>query len=191
MRNNAWQFSSRFSSFFNELVKSHGFRWQWPIWYRDISDLALPARERCVELCYNLVDAGFIVDVPDNLVQDVIDCNFEPECRRWIKRVTKGSHKDWFAIVYPYGDSFYQESRKLTGSEYSKPHVVVPKEHYDEILDFADIHGFKLTKAALELVELAKQQEDDILIVELKPRRKRQRKRQEQTEKIPADLLDL
>ena len=175
---------------FNTLVKKHGFHWQRPLWIRDVSGLALPARERCIELCYNLIDAGFIVDVPDDLVQDVVDCSFEPEQKRWIKRITTDTlHKDWFAIVYPYGDDFYKESRRITGSEYSKPRVVVPKEHYDEVLDFADIHGFKLSKAALKLVELAKSEQDNILVVNLKPRKKRERKQDDNNE-ILDDLLD-
>jgi len=175
---------------FNALVKKHGFYWQWPLWIRDVSGLALPARERCVELCYNLIDVGFIVDIPDDLVQDVVDCNFEPEQKRWIKRKTKSAtHLDWFVITWPYGDSFYDESKRITGSEYSKPYVVVPKEHYDEVLDFANIHGFKLSKAALELVELAKSEQDNILVVNLKPRKKRERKQDDNNE-ILDDLLD-
>ena len=173
---------------FNTLVKKHSFHWQWPLWIRTISGLALPARERCVELCYNLIDAGFIVDVPDDLVQDVIDCNFEPEQKRWIKRRNDGIYQDWFVVCWPWGDSFYDEAKRITGSEYSKPFVVVPKEHYDEVLDFADIHGFKLSKAALELVELAKSEQDNILVVSLKPRKKRERKLDD--DKIPDDLLD-
>lgn len=173
---------------FNEIVKNHGFRWQWPVWYRDVTGLALPARERCTELCYNLIDAGFIVDVPDGLVQDVIDSNFEPEQKHWIKRIVKGERKDWFCVCWPYGDSFYDQARRITGSEYHKPFVAVPKEHYAEVVDFAQIHGFKLTDAALELVELAKSQEDSILVVELKPRQRAIE--QEDMDKIPDDLLD-
>lgn len=176
---------------FNEIVKTHGFRWSWPIWYRNVSSLALPARERCIELCYNLIDAGFIVDCPGDLVQDVIDANFKSEQKHWVKRMTSGTHKDWFAIVWPYGASFYDQAKRITGSEYSKPVVVVPKEHYADVLDFADIHGFKLTDAALKLVELAKQQEDDILIVDLKPIRQSETPKQPHSDKIPDDLLDI
>ena len=175
---------------FNELVKSHGFRWSWPIWYRDVTRLALSAKERCVELCYNLIDAGFIVDCPDSLVQDIVNANFEPEQKLWIKRRTSGKHKNWFVICWPYGDDFYKEARRLTGSEYSKPFVVVPKEHYADVLDFANIHGFKLTDAALQLVELAKQQEDNILVVDLKQREKPKSK-QDGGGGIPRELLDI
>lgn len=174
---------------FNSMVKNHGFAWSRPYWIREVSGLSLPARERCIELCYHLVDAGFVVDAPDELVNDIVNANFEPEQKRWIKRMTSGDYQDWFAICYPYGDDFYNESRRITGSEYCKPRVVVPKEQYAEILDFAEIHGFKLTPAAIELVEIAKLQEDDILIVSLKPIREKQ-KEIEATDRIPDELLD-
>lgn len=68
-------------------------------------------------------------------------------------------------------------AKRLKGSRYAPPYVVVPPEHYEEVLDFAQVYGFQLSKGAQDVAESAKARRDAALTakVERVPRRKKLR----------------
>lgn len=137
---------------FGKIVKSFGCIWQRPYWEREIGNLAGDPTERMIELGHKLLSAGFNVAVESEAMQDVIvSGTFSPEITRWVLVVKSGDHVNWFALKWSKRDDLYDEATKLTGARYAPPYVVVPPEHYDQVLDFADVHRMEVSNAAKEL----------------------------------------
>lgn len=137
---------------FGKIVKAFGCIWQRPYWEREIGNLAGDPTERMVELGHKLLSAGFNVAVESEAMQDAIVLGvFSPEITRWVLVVKSGEHVNWFALKWSKRDDLYDETTKLTGARYAPPYVVVPPEHYDQVLDFADVHRMEVSNAAKEL----------------------------------------
>lgn len=80
--------------------------------------------------------------------------SYEKEIRRWVQVVAKGEYKGWFLLGWRYSEDCYEAAKKITASKYDKPHVVVPQEHYDQVMDFAQRYGFYISPAAAKLAQL-------------------------------------
>jgi hypothetical protein len=138
---------------FREIVKSLGYEWT-GCWERKIDKFNGPAEDRAAELGNKLLNAGFPIMIYDSIVrQNAIEGKFELECTRWIYR-TKGEHEGKFAINWKErSDRIYNTARKLPGSKYDSPSVIVRVEHYREVEDFAKLFGFKFSEAAIQAIE--------------------------------------
>lgn len=142
---------------FREAIKGIGFHWTGGCWQNRHALLATTSRAKAAEAGAVLLAAGFVVRVPNPDVRaDIVAGNVQHENTRVVSRRVGGDYNGWFALVWTRKDGdFYDKAKRLPGAKYSKPAVVVRSEHFEEVLDFAEIHGFSLSPGAKELVETA------------------------------------
>lgn len=161
-------FPEKRDDFWQLIKKELGFTWSGDRWRRWLNQVksGRPA-DRLAETGNRLLVAGFIIRIHDDAArQAAIDGNFQPEQLRWIMTRISGQYQGWFAIDWPRDEDFYQAARKITGSKYSKPNVVVPAEHFEQVLDFAETHGFSISHGAAELAESARRSKAASLVAE-------------------------
>lgn len=154
---------------FREIVHALGYHWEYPHWHREIGKHAGDPLDRAAELGARLLASGFCVEFDnDDAQQRCLDRSYEPECTRWIYIVASetSEYSGWFYLKWRYDDDLYHATRRLTGSKYCKPGTVVPPEHFAEVVDFAEVHGFQFTESALELVEQARASCESALVVD-------------------------
>jgi hypothetical protein len=84
---------------------------------------------------------------------------------------TAGENAGWFSISWPKDEDFYKAAKKLPGSRYSKPDVVAPPEQFEQILDFAEMYGFKLSPGAQEAADAARKVKDAALTAKVEETR--------------------
>jgi hypothetical protein len=142
-------------------------RWQrriQPVFHGSLDD-------RAAELGSELLLSGFVVDFPDDsLAQRAIAAEYVPEQRLWVKKLIDGPYRGWFSIHWPRSADYYQQARRLPGSRYSKPHVVVPTDAFADVLDFAEQHGFSLSPGAGRLVDEARARYEASVLAVSSPR---------------------
>lgn len=142
---------------FRLIVKELGYEWQRPVWAREITKTTGAAVDRAAELGNKLLNAGFPICIIDNEArQKAIDGTYEPECKRWVYLRAKGDYEGWFALKWTDNSDLYDKARKLPGSKWSRPCVVVKTEHFAEVQDFAELYCFRFTEAATGALEKAK-----------------------------------
>lgn len=154
---------------FRQLVRyTLGYSWTETRWRRKLSTTNGTPEDRACELGNRLLGAGFIIRLFDeDLRGRAISGAFEPECRLWIYRRTTGKYTGWFAILWPRdGRNYYDAARKLPGSRYDKPFVVVPAAQFEQVLDFAEMFQFRLTEAAERIAEQARQTKQAALVAQ-------------------------
>lgn len=159
-------FYSEYKIEFRDIAKNLSFDWykadryidrcqQRSIIYRNGN-----LEDRLIEICYKLLESGFIIDLPENyshLVDKILSCEYEQEQTRWIIARTLGDYTGWLAINYNRRiENYYHQARLLPNSRYDKPYVVIKSIYYDQILDFAQLYKFSITQKALEILEQAK-----------------------------------
>jgi len=179
-----------------QLVKSHGFSWH-PVWKRKIDKFSGPIEDRAVEIGHLLLDAGFPIIIYDQELRErAIKGEYEPEITRWVAEKTTGQYAGWFSISWRRKkEDYYKQARRLDGSKWSSPSVVVPVESYKEVLDFAEIQDFTLSPGAKGLVEKAQEAEKNITVADvvkkLAPKKKSRKKIEVPTNvEIDNDLKD-
>lgn len=158
---------------FRQIAWDLRFRWNEVAMRRErkITAQTGTAEDRLIEAAYKLLGAGFIVDVPDGIdAERVGRGEYVDEHTRWVMARTTGKYTGWFSISWAYGEEYYQRARKLPGSRYSKPNVVVPSEYFEEVGDFAALYDFRLSSGAQKLLEQAKAKRLQAVRVELQPR---------------------
>lgn len=157
----------RKNDIFNKVVKALGFQWDFANvrWVKNITEKTGSAYDRATELAVKLLAEGIPVEVNDvKLRKKIENQDYEPECFRWIDvRETGGTL--YFELSFPYGTNCYDESRKIKGSKYDSTTktVLIPKNQYLALLDFARVHQFQFTKNAKILLSLLKKREKEIL----------------------------
>lgn len=140
---------------FIDVVKSLGYKWDGSKWYRNISEITGLNKDRAAELGNKLLNAGFPVIIYDpQIAGNAVKGVYEQECKRWIYR----NDKDSLIIAwheYENIEGLYDRARSLPGSKWDreKKGVVVRVEHYKEIIDFAELEGFKFTEKAMAFIE--------------------------------------
>lgn len=154
---------------FRKLVKSFGYSWDGELWYKNI-----PKPVDCAaELGYHLLVAKFWIQIPSIEVKElIINEQFEKEHRRKIMLRTSGTYINWFVLHWSYGDDFYKFARRITGSRYNKPYVIVPLESYDEIEDFAEKYDFYISPAAQRAISEARELFDNVLTLNIVEKKK-------------------
>ncbi|MEB3103105.1 hypothetical protein [Ferviditalea candida] len=141
--------------------------WERGRWVRKIHPTNGTVEDRAAEIGHRLLDKGFIIHIENESIREkAISGQYEQECIKWIMMRTKGEYEGWFTIEWDRGvDDFYSAARRITGSKWNKPYVVVPARHFDEVMDFAGKYGFQLSKGAQELIEKAHAERAAELIV--------------------------
>lgn len=152
---------------FIELVKSLGYKWDGASWYLDVNKFNGSVEDRAIELGNKLLIEGFHIFIYDNIVrQKAIDGKYEQECKKWIGVRADGEHEGKLSIIFKErNDRIYNASRTLPSSVYSNPSVVVNPKHYKEVVDFAEVYGFKFTDKAKEVIKRQEELEREVLIV--------------------------
>lgn len=137
---------------FIAIVKKLGFTWSGSVWKLELTETTGTYIDRAGELGNILLQNGFTICLYDNEArQKAIDGTYEPECKRWIYRRTDTNK---FAIKWNRGEpeSIYNNAKKLPGATWSNGSMLVNVANYVEVLDFADVYGFKMTSKAQTLM---------------------------------------
>lgn len=156
---------------FWQIIKP-GLRFEWAgrHWRRPIPVTAGPIQDRAAEVGHRLLAAGFIVRIYDPAIRaSAVAGDFEPERTRWVQRHASGA----FFIRWGKDEDFYQAARKLPRSHYDKPGVTVPAEFFEEVLDFAECHGFTLTAKAREVADQARANKEAAMVAKVAPKPRR------------------
>jgi hypothetical protein len=138
---------------FRLLVKSLGYKWD-GIWCKKINELTGSAEDRVAELGNKLLNAGFPICIMDETIRNnAINGVYEEECDRWIMTKVDEKYKGRFFIKWwEKNDKLYRVSRRLPGSVWENG-TIVRMEYYKEVEEFAELYGFKFTKATLKAIE--------------------------------------
>lgn len=152
---------------FNKVVKSLGYRWNSENlqWVKNVDEKAGKVNDRATELAVKLLSEGIPVSVVgEELHEKIKNQDYKKECHRWVD-VREINDVLYFDLSFPFGSNCYEESRKIKGSKYNSKTktVLIPKNQYLALLDFADVFKFELTKNAKILIELLKRRDKEIL----------------------------
>lgn len=150
---------------FRRLVKHDlGCCWKDKAWRKRITQFSGPIEERVVEAGSKLLLAGFPVRIYDEgLRSRAISGDYRPEKKNWIVRDSESGN---FVIRWGYGEDYYWRAVKLRGAKYDSrlKRIVLSPEFYEEVIDFAEAHGFEFSAKALELVEIGKAVREKTLV---------------------------
>lgn len=159
-------FPEKREDFWKIIKKQLGYEWAGTCWRRNLNQVinGNPG-DRAAEAGNSLLAAGFIIRLFDeDLRRTAIEASFTAECKLWVLSRTTGKYEGWFVVKWPEkNDSIYSAARKLPGSKWDSPHVVVPAVHFEEVLDFAKMYGFGLSPGAHEIVAKAQAAKDAAL----------------------------
>lgn len=155
---------------FRELVKEK-LKMEWAgKWVRKLIKKNGAPADRAAEAGYRLLAAGFVVRIFDEEIRrKAIAGEYKPEYTRWVQLRTEGGYKGWFAINWGRDEDFYKAAKKISGAMYSKPSVIVPPANFEEVLDFAQMYGFKVSDMAQEAAETARRAKEATLTVKVSP----------------------
>ena len=169
-------FPEKFENF-NLLMRTYGYKWKQGYWGRTLISHNGNPCDRAAEIGNAILNTGFSIRIFDaELRQRAINAKFELEHTRWVLTIKKGDDAEWFALVWSRNDDCYAAARKLPRSKYVRPYVVIPSEFYEDVLDFAEINGFKLNLAAKELSAQAKANKEAALVAKPSKRTKEELK---------------
>lgn len=153
---------------FRLLMRKHGYRWQGDHWLRTLNKRNGVPQDRAAEIGHILLGSNFIIRIYDEAVRNAaIDGHYTEEQTRWITAYTSGKHKGRFCISWHWDDDFYRDAKRLPTARYVKPNISVGAEHFDEILDFAEVNGFSLSDAAMALVDSARKAKQSALVAKV------------------------
>lgn len=138
---------------FRKVVKYLGYKWD-GIWCKKISELTGSAEDRAAELGNKLLNAGFPICIMGETIRNnAINGVYEEQCNRWILTKISGKYKGRLIIRWAeQDDKLYRVSRRLPGSVWENG-TIVRMEYYKEVEEFAELYGFKFTKATLKAIE--------------------------------------
>lgn len=173
---------------FRLLLRGLKFTWQNGRWERKTGIKSGSPLDRATELGVKLLAKGFPVRVYDATLQaKILTSEYEPECTRWIM---KNADSGKFLISWDRSDDFYSESKKLPGARWkSGVGMLVPKEAFREVMDFADRYQFRLSPGAQELLEEARAEFETAMVANVKVPQKEQMP-QPGRPKLSADQVD-
>jgi len=140
---------------YKTICRAFGFEWQKERLNRRTRqlDTAMTAMHCAAEVGHRLVKAGFIIVPPSTAVANlIIEGNYIKERRKWVKIVeTKGNYNGWFSLHWMRDEDLYVEAKQIESSRYDDTNhcVVVPLDQYEQVADFAELHGFCWSDAAV------------------------------------------
>jgi len=176
---------------FREIIKGCGFLWnnEKKAWIKKIGITTGSAEDRTVEIGCKLNQAGFKIRIFDEKLRNkVLEGKYSEEHRNWVTKLT--TKPGYFAIQFPRDSGMYDKARKIKGSKWSRPYVLIPVEQYEAILDFADLYDFRLSAGAQKLVEQQKAIEKASIIADLDPQKIVKKKEEKSNAEIDESLID-
>lgn len=167
-------FPEKREDFWVILKKQMGFNWSGTSWQRTIVPKNGTPSDRAAEVGHVLLVAGFPIRIYDDVVrQKAISGDFAAEQTRWIMCRKEGAeYAGWFAISWGKEDDFYAAAKRIPGSRWHSPSVVVPPEQYEQVLDFAAHHKFTLSDVAQQAAAQARHAKEDALVVSVSERKR-------------------
>ena len=144
------------------------YQWEINRWQRRFMP-GVNLQHRAAELAHRLLRAGFIVELDDAIAGLVTAASYDPESFRNIRAYTAGDYAGWFCITWARSEDLYALATRLPSAHWDGRAVVVCKEYYEEILDFAATHNFLLSDGAKTLAERAQHERDSIVITSIPP----------------------
>lgn len=159
---------------FRELVKNTlAMKWNGRCWERRVGVGSI--QDRAAEAGHRLLAAGFPVRIQDETIRkNAISGVYEPECMRWVVSFSKGPSAGKIGITWDRKDDFYAVAKRLPGSRWASPYVIVSPEYFDEVLDFAERHGFKISPLAQKVIGAAREAREKMLKVNVPTPRDRE-----------------
>lgn len=134
-----------------DTVKECGFRWNGAAWMMQIDFKTGSAEDRASEIANKLLCAGYQVSVPASIRDTAVSGKYEPRCTRWISRYEDDN--DHVYVSWDRDDNMYYQAKELTGAHWvSRRGMRVPTSSADEIEDFAQMYGFKISSGAKEAI---------------------------------------
>lgn len=167
-------FPEKREDFWTVVKKQLNFSWSGTCWQRAlIAKNGTPA-DRAAEVGHVLLAAGFPVRIYDGDVrQKAISGDFAAEQPRWILCRKEGAeYAGWFAIRWGKDDDFYTAAKRIPGSRWHSPSVVVPPEQYEQVMDFAERYGFAVSDDARGAADRAKLAKESALVVNVTNRQR-------------------
>ncbi len=175
---------------FNALVKALGYRWEWPFWQRRLAARSGTPQDRAAELAARLLESGYCVDADAAIEQKAIAGDYALEHRRWVLRKISGPYLDHFVLEWERDADLYNKALRISGAKYRDGTFLVPGASYEEVEDFAEMHGFKFTQSARDLVSQERAKWQAGLIVDVKARRAAQPSSSPAAPEIAPELMD-
>lgn len=145
---------------FVSVCRGYGMRYEPRTWKRHIVNTDGDIVDRAAELVNKLLRSGFAVKTSDAKVREMaVNATYTPARTRWIKR---GKTDDEFSVMVETEDQF-NALKSVNGVRgwtlrddkdyYGK--LFVPISRWAEIMDFADMHDYKFSPVAQEMVDEA------------------------------------
>jgi hypothetical protein len=152
---------------FKAAIKGLDYHWEgvYRQWQRTPHKRAGTLADRLAETGRVLLAAGFVVAFPDETIaKAAVEGAYAPEVTRWIL-----THKGEFRVYWGRGEDWYNKAMRMTGAHYDHDiiAVLVRPEHYEEVLDFAQIHGFGVSEKAQALADEAAQKKAAAWVVDI------------------------
>lgn len=177
---------------FAETVKALRYRWDGAWWQRTISKFSEPLIDRAVELGIHILNAGFPVEVRSNeLYERIRFGDYKPEIWTWVKARTSGRYAGWFEITWDRnGKSYAKQASLIRGSRCYQAAALVPATAFDEVLDFARVHGFSVSDGAFDLAAKARRERAAMFLVDPVIREPEPAPEPQISDTIPEGILD-
>lgn len=132
------------------LVRGLGYRFSDGCWQKELTSFTGNAEDRAAEVGNALLLSGFAVIIHDESIRrKAVEADFTPECKKWVAIRTAGKYIGWLSISFPRErQDLYDAARRITGSRWDNPNVIIPIEYCTQVEDFADALGFQITPKA-------------------------------------------
>jgi hypothetical protein len=140
---------------FRLLMRGLLFRWNGKCWSRTMNFMTGDPAHRMAEVAHRLIAAGFMVRIHDNAARTMaMNGEFEMEQTRWVTMAgkTEKSPEPRLFIVWRKPDDFYATARRIAGSRHTRGGMICPVSSIEEVADFAEKYGFRLSKGPSEIL---------------------------------------
>lgn len=137
-------------------LKAHGFTWDGAhtAWTKKATEMTGPMRDLACNTARILLEAGVPVRGSVKMKEAVEKGDYEKETRRWICRARK---EDFLLVAKVQAVKNYPQGRMTYDGD-----VLVRPALWREIREFAELNGYKITKAAEE--ELKKAEAETVAV---------------------------
>jgi len=138
---------------FKEIIKSKDFCWDWSnyTWELIINSKNGTIEDRIIEAGNKLLNAGFPVKFDSiELKNKAIKGEYKEEITKWIVLLENGRLGIWFKFR---NDTLYKTAKTIKSSKWESPYISVKIEHFEEVLDYAELNGFTVKENAMKTIE--------------------------------------
>lgn len=132
-------------------------KWKWDgfKWGLNVTSRMGSVDDRIAEMAHKLLLAGFPVRIDKQLVEKATNGDYEHVNPRWIVAGADGN-----VLLYLERNSdIYSNARELSSSVWDKERgaIRISARYYEEIMDFAYMHGVSISDNALQVLENEKE----------------------------------